>query len=110
MQSAIYFNTRIFKERVKTSWGRDSTLLKDLFESRHHHRIYMNEQSNPKRGFEAFSGLHEGLVLLKDLSKPLMPNRTYTSENHLKRGFQCLFGLTRRVGAIERLIQTFDAK
>jgi hypothetical protein len=27
----------------------------------------------------------------------------------LKMWFQCLFGLTRRVGAIERLIQTFDA-
>jgi hypothetical protein len=77
MQSAIYYDTRIFKERVKTSWGRDSMLLKDLFESRHHHRIYMNEQNNPKRGFfNAFSGLHKGLVLLKDLPKPLMPNRT----------------------------------
>jgi hypothetical protein len=31
-------------------------------------------------------------------------------QNNLKRGFQCLFGLTRRVGAIERLIQTSDAK
>ena len=30
-----------------------------------------------KRGFNAFSGLHKGLVLLKDLPKPLMPNRTY---------------------------------
>jgi hypothetical protein len=111
MQSAIYYNTRIFKERVKTSWGRDSMLLKDLFESRHHHRIYMNEQNNlKKKGFEAFSGLHEGLVLLKDLSKPSMPNRTYMSENHFKTGFQCLFGLTRRIGAIERLIQTSDAK
>jgi predicted GNAT superfamily acetyltransferase len=29
---------------------------------------------------------------------------------YLKMVFQCLFGLTRRVGAIERLIQTFDAK
>ena len=28
----------------------------------------------------------------------------------LKTGFQCLFRLTRKVGAIERLIQTFDAK
>jgi hypothetical protein len=63
-----------------------------------------------KRGFNAFSGLHKGLVLLKDLPKPLMPNRTYMSENHFKRGFQCLFKLTQRVGAIERLIQTFDAK
>jgi hypothetical protein len=63
-----------------------------------------------KRGFNAFSGLHKGLVLLKDLSKPLMPNRTYMSENHFEKGFQCLFGLTQRVGAIERLIQTFDVK
>jgi hypothetical protein len=31
-------------------------------------------------GFNAFSGLHEGLVLLKDLPKPSMPNRTYMSE------------------------------
>jgi hypothetical protein len=31
-------------------------------------------------------------------------------ESILKMWFQCLFGLTRRVGAIERLIQTFDAK
>jgi hypothetical protein len=55
-------------------------------------------------------GLHEGLVLLKDLPKPSMPNRTYMSENHFEKGFQCLFGLTQRVSAIERLIQTFDAK
>jgi hypothetical protein len=39
-----------------------------------------------------------------------MPFRAYTSENHFEKGFQCLFGLTRRVGAIERLIQTSDAK
>ena len=30
-----------------------------------------------KRGFNAFSSLHERLVLLKDLPKPSMPNRTY---------------------------------
>jgi hypothetical protein len=36
-----------------------------------------------KRGFNAFSGLHKGLLLLKDLSKPLMPNRTYMSENYI---------------------------
>jgi hypothetical protein len=76
MQSAIYYDTRIFKERVKTSWGRDSMLLKDLLGSRHHHRIYMNEPNNLKEGFNAFLGLHEGLVLLKDLSKPPTPNRT----------------------------------
>jgi hypothetical protein len=76
MQSAIYYDMRIFKERVKTSWGRDSMLLKDLLGSRHHHRIYMNKQNNLKKGFNAFSGLHKGLVLLKDLPKPLMPNRT----------------------------------
>ena len=63
-----------------------------------------------EEGFNAFSGLHKGLVLLKDLPKPSMPNRTYMVKIILKRGFQCLFGLTRRVGAIERLIQTSDAK
>jgi hypothetical protein len=44
-------------------------------------------------GFNAFSGLHEGLVLLKDLSKPSMPNRTYMSENHFKTGFNAFSGL-----------------
>jgi hypothetical protein len=34
--------------------------------------------------FNAFSGLHEGLVLLKDLSKPSMPNRTYMVKIILK--------------------------
>jgi hypothetical protein len=70
----------------------------------------MNKTKQFKEGFNAFSGLHEGLVLLKDLSKPSTPNRTYMVKIYLKTGFQCLFGLTRRVGAIERLIQTFDAK
>jgi hypothetical protein len=37
-----------------------------------------------KGGFNAFSGLHKGLVLLKDLSKPLMPNRTYMMKIALK--------------------------
>ena len=40
-------------------------LLKDLRDENHF-----------KRGFNAFSGLHGGLVLLKDLSEPLMLNRT----------------------------------
>jgi hypothetical protein len=40
-----------------------------------------------KRGFNAFSGLHEGLVLLKDLSKPSTPNRTYMVKIYLKMGF-----------------------
>jgi hypothetical protein len=39
-------------------------------------------------GFNAFSGLHEGLVLLKDLSKPSTPNRTYMVKIYLKTGFQ----------------------
>jgi hypothetical protein len=43
-----------------------------------------------KRGFNAFSGLHEGLVLLKDLPKPSMPNRTYMSENHFENVFAIL--------------------
>ena len=46
-----------------------------------------------KRGFNAFPGLHEGLVLLKDLPKPSMSNRTYISEIHFEKGFQCLSGL-----------------
>jgi hypothetical protein len=37
-----------------------------------------------KMGFNAFSGLHEGLVLLKDLSKPPTPNRTYMMKIILK--------------------------
>ena len=61
----MYF-MRVFREMVKTSWSRDSMLLKDLLESRHHHRIYINKRKR-------------------------------------KRGFQCLFGLIRRVSAIERL-------
>jgi hypothetical protein len=79
-------------------------LLKDLSKPSTN-RTYM-VKIYLKMGFNAFSGLHEGLVLLKDLSKPSTPN----GENLFKNGFQRLFGLTRRVGAIERLIQTFDAK
>jgi hypothetical protein len=41
-----------------------------------------------KSGFNAFSGLHEGLVLLKDLPKPLMPNRTYMVKIILKTCLQ----------------------
>ena len=39
-------------------------------------------------GFNAFSGLHEGLVLLKDLPKPSMLNRTYMLKIILKCGLQ----------------------
>jgi hypothetical protein len=39
-------------------------------------------------GFNAFSGLHEGLVLLKDLPKPSTPNRTYMVKIYLKMGLQ----------------------
>ena len=35
-------------------------------------------------GFNAFSGLHEGLVLLKDLPKPSIPNRTYMRKSFWK--------------------------
>jgi hypothetical protein len=38
-----------------------------------------------EKGFQCLSGLDKGLVLLKDLPKPLMPNRTYMSENHFKK-------------------------
>jgi hypothetical protein len=51
-------------------------------------------------GFNAFSGLHEGLVLLKDLSKPSMPNRTYMKKNRFENEFQRLFGLTRGFSTI----------
>jgi hypothetical protein len=55
-----------------------------------------------KRGFNAFSGLHEGLVLLKDLSKPSMPNRTYMMEIILKRGFNAFLGLHGSLVLFER--------
>jgi hypothetical protein len=77
-------------------------LLKDLSKPSMPNKTYMSK-NHLKRGFNAFSGLHKGLVLLKDLPKPSMPNRTYMSENHFKKGFQCLFGLTQRVSATERL-------
>ena len=48
------------------------------------------------------SGLHEGLVLLKDLPNPTRPNRAYMSENHFEKGVSMPFGLTQRVSAIER--------
>jgi hypothetical protein len=53
----------------------------------------MNKTKQFEESFNAFSGLHEGLVLSKDLSKPPTPNRTYMSENHLKRGFNAFSGL-----------------
>jgi hypothetical protein len=62
------------------------------------------KQSNPeKEGFNAFSGLHEGLVLLKDLPKPLMPNRTYMNENHFERGFNAFSGLHERLVLLKDL-------
>ena len=46
-----------------------------------------------KGDFNAFSGLHEGLVLLKDLPKPSMSNRTYMMKIISKRGFNAFSGL-----------------
>jgi hypothetical protein len=46
-----------------------------------------------KRGFNAFSGLHKGLVLLKDLSKLPMPNRTYMMKIIFKQSFNAFSGL-----------------
>ena len=66
----------------------------------------MSENRFEKKGFQCLSGLHKGLVLLKDLPKPLMPYRTYMSENHFEKGgggVSMPFGLTQRVSAIERL-------
>ena len=51
------------------------------------------KQSNLKGGFQGLSGLHEGLVLLKDLPKPSMPNRTYMMKIILKMGFNAFSGL-----------------
>jgi hypothetical protein len=42
------------KERVKTSWGRDSMLLKGLLESRHHLRIYMDKMRQFRKELDAF--------------------------------------------------------
>jgi hypothetical protein len=55
-----------------------------------------------KKGFNAFSGLHEGLVLLKDLPKPSMPNRTYMRKIILKSGFNASW-IYMGFSAIERL-------
>ena len=51
------------------------------------------KQSKLKRGFKDLSGLHEGLVLLKDLPKPSTPNKTYIVKIILKRGFNAFSGL-----------------
>ena len=75
-------NINEFKERVKTSWGRDSMLLKVLLESRYHLRVYMNRIKKSRREFNTFRAYMKDLVLLKDLPKPWRPNRTYVSENH----------------------------
>ena len=80
-------NINEFKEMVKTSWGRDSTLLKVLLESRYHLRIYMNRIKQSKREFNTFWAYTKDLVLLKDLPKPWRPNRTYMSQIILKRSF-----------------------
>ena len=51
------------------------------------------KQSKLKGGFQGISGLHEGLVLLKDLPKPSTPNRTYIVKIILKKGFNAFSGL-----------------
>jgi hypothetical protein len=53
----------------------------------------MNKIRQSKKRVQCLSVLHEGLVLLKDLPKPSMPNRTYMSENHFERGFNAFSGL-----------------
>ena len=53
----------------------------------------MNKIKQFRKRTRHLSGLHEGLVLLKDLPNPTRPNRTYMSENHFEKGFQCLSGL-----------------
>jgi hypothetical protein len=64
------------RERVKTSWDWNSTLLKDLLDFQNHLRIYMNKRKQC-RGAQCLLELFEGSVLLKDLPNPSRPNRTY---------------------------------
>ena len=48
-------------------------------------------------------------MLLKDLPKPLMPNRTYMSENHFEKGFQyCYPNINLRGGVIYVEANFFD--
>jgi hypothetical protein len=63
----------------------------------------MNKQGNLK-GVQCLSGLYKGLVLLKDLSKPLMPNRTCMSENHYEEGFQYLSSLHKGLVLLKDLL------
>jgi hypothetical protein len=68
---------RGIRERVKTSWDWNSMLLKDLLNFQYHLRIYMNKRKQCRERVQRLLGLHEGLVLLKDLPNPPRPNRTY---------------------------------
>ena len=43
-----------------------------------------------EREFQCLSGLHKGLVLLKDLPNPWRPNRTYMSLNRFENIFRIL--------------------
>ena len=65
-------------------------LLKDLPKLSMPNRTYMMKIVL-KRGFNAFSDLHEGLVLLKNLLKPSIPNRTYMMKIILKKGVSMPF-------------------
>jgi hypothetical protein len=58
-----------FKERVKTSWGRDSMLLKDLLESRHHLRIYMNKIKQFNKKNSAPFGLTRRISTIERLTE-----------------------------------------
>jgi hypothetical protein len=48
-------------------------------------------------------GFTWGLVLLKDLPKTTNTVQDLNEKIYFENGFQCLFGLTRRASAIERL-------
>jgi hypothetical protein len=69
-------------------------------------------ENHLKRGFNAFSGLHEGLVLLKDLPKHLMPNRTYMWKIILKICLQFTgptpHGFTRGLALLKGLPRTIN--
>ena len=89
-------NINEFKERVKTLWDQDSMLLKVLFESWYHLRIYMNRIKQSRREFNAFRAYTKDLVLLKDLPKPWRPNMTYMIKKIIfERSFNAFWAYTK---------------
>jgi hypothetical protein len=83
------------KERVKTSWGRDSMLLKDLLESRHHLRIYINKIKPFKEKFNAFWAYTKAWCHWK--TYPILRGRIGLTwvKNHFEKGFNAFRAYTK---------------